>query len=1026
MTTRSRPRSRIAATLGTALVLGLALAPASTADEGPIEDALPDDLPTLAEAFDNVGITSAGNHELGQLAHTGGSLAAEALAQAGITPGEEITVGELTFPGLGQPDEPNDAVASGQTIALAGQGSELGFVHLSTYGDATGDGTVHYTDGSSDAFTLASADYYYNRVPAGGEVIAQMSARHTQAGVDRRTVSLYASAVTIDPRKTVEAVTLPHVSDGLPSTGEPAMYVFSMAIGGPDITVSPGNTTYHVDCSASAPGDGSEGAPWNSVDQASHVSYGPGDRVLFRGGVECRGTFKPLGSGSADAPVVVDSSGDGRGLINGDGGRTALHLVDLSHWTVRGLEITNPADDRKLRSGVQVDSISGAAKAGITLTDLHVHHVAGWGNKTGSRAGEFANSAGIQVRVAGATINGTGGPIHGLSITDNLVNDTGGGGIKISGRPYPDYHTDVYVGHNEIREVGGDGIVMHGSDAPLVEYNEAWDLGLGAYPFEDGNFAGMWPINARNPVFQYNSVVNSYPSIFDSTAWDCDGGIVGTCLYQYNYSQGNAGGFYLNCLDCTELGGTTADQVLRYNVSQDECTFKILENSPLYLHDNTFWCTDGALKMEVRQAHSEADRMTIANNVFVAPGGSWDAPAGTRYTHNLYAGGVPAAPGDDAAVLELPGLTAPGSGRGTLASLDAYRLTEGSPALGAGLAGVTDVDEDVFGNPVPAGGPVNIGADEGAGVPVAPAAGIRAAYNNVGTSDDRNASTGGATVAGESFSAQALADAGVTAGATIEARGATFTWDGEPGLPDNVKAAGQRVALDGRGGRLVFLGYATGGDASGTGTVTYADGVTEEYTLTLDDWRDTASDTGATLVAGTAYSNGRITNHRDPATGRRDASAALWAADVPLRPGVAIAEITLPEGNPLATDGLHVVDVATAPGRDQQRWSAARVTATAPGAVEPGGTADVEVTVTNTTDRQLTRVEVTADVPDGWTATVAGAGIGRLAPGATATATVTVTAPADAATAVALTPRVRWFVAEDDASNAAFVVVDAG
>lgn len=78
----------------------------------------------------------------------------------------------------------------------------------------------------------------------------------------------------------------------------------------------------------------------------------------------------------------------------------------------------------------------------------------------------------------------------------------------------------------------------------------------------------MWPYNSKNPVFQFNVVGNSTTSVYDSTARDCDMKIVGTCLFQYNYSYGNAGGFYLNCVSNCGGGATAANVVLRYNIAQ--------------------------------------------------------------------------------------------------------------------------------------------------------------------------------------------------------------------------------------------------------------------------------------------------------------------------------------------------------------------------------------------------------------------------------------------------------------------------
>lgn len=72
----------------------------------------------------------------------------------------------------------------------------------------------------------------------------------------------------------------------------------------------------------------------------------------------------------------------------------------------------------------------------------------------------------------------------------------------------------------------------------------------------------------------------------------------------------------------------------------------------------------------------------------------------------------------------------------------------------------------------------------------------------------------------------------------------TFTWpDTLPGEADNAYARGQRVRLPDKpaGNALAFLGAATvvpgqTAPSSGTGTVTYADGTTQGFTLTLSDW----------------------------------------------------------------------------------------------------------------------------------------------------------------------------------------------
>ncbi|WP_405935106.1 hypothetical protein OG495_32410 [Streptomyces longwoodensis] len=62
----------------------------------------------------------------------------------------------FTWPttGTGKPD---NIVASGQTIPCTGSGTKLGFLATGTYGNASGDGLITYTDGTTQPYTLAVA-----------------------------------------------------------------------------------------------------------------------------------------------------------------------------------------------------------------------------------------------------------------------------------------------------------------------------------------------------------------------------------------------------------------------------------------------------------------------------------------------------------------------------------------------------------------------------------------------------------------------------------------------------------------------------------------------------------------------------------------------------------------------------------------------------------------------------------------------------------------------------------------------------
>ena len=89
------------------------------------------------------------------------------------------------------------------------------------------------------------------------------------------------------------------------------------------------------------------------------------------------------------------------------------------------------------------------------------------------------------------------------------------------------------------------------------------------------------------------------------------------------------------------------------------------------------------------------------------------------------------------------------------------------------------------------------------------------------------------------FSSQALAAAGIASGGSVTANGVTFQWPTTgPGVNDNVVAQGQtiRPGTPTSGASLAFLGSATSGPSSGTGSIAYSDGSTQSFTLTFSDW----------------------------------------------------------------------------------------------------------------------------------------------------------------------------------------------
>ena len=182
-------------------------------------------------------------------------------------------------------------------------------------------------------------------------------------------------------------------------------------------------------------------------------------------------------------------------------------------------------------------------------------------------------------------------------------------------------------------------------------------------------------------------------------------------------------------------------------------------------------------------------------------------------------------------------------------------------------------------------------------VPVAPpAAGqvdLSASYNNKGISSDTSPGAANFDGYGYSLSAQALQAVGLVPGQAVTYNGVTFQWPNtQPGSADNVAAQGQRMTLASpvAGVTLAFLGAASSGPSTGTGTITYADGSTQSFALGLSDW----TLNGGGLTAG--YGNGVVASlpYRNGGGGRQALKTYVFYTGVALRAGKAVVSVALP------------------------------------------------------------------------------------------------------------------------------------
>jgi hypothetical protein len=179
---------------------------------------------------------------------------------------------------------------------------------------------------------------------------------------------------------------------------------------------------------------------------------------------------------------------------------------------------------------------------------------------------------------------------------------------------------------------------------------------------------------------------------------------------------------------------------------------------------------------------------------------------------------------------------------------------------------------------------------------------LGATYNSKGITDDSNPSAGSFDGGEASYSAQGLAAAGFSPGATVTHDGLSFTWpDTVPGEPDNTATDGQVIAASGSGTKLGFLGAAccapTGGQ-SGTAFVTYDDGSVVQAPLAFADWW-TNSPLPGTDIATTVPWNVPAENPD------QDHPVSVYYTALPLDPSKTVRFVTLP-----SNVNLHVFAIA--------------------------------------------------------------------------------------------------------------------
>jgi hypothetical protein len=480
-----------------------------------------------------------------------------------------------------------------------------------------------------------------------------------------------------------------------------------------------GQHCFYVDASnGSDDNDGSSpDRAWKTVIKVNSVTFQPGDSILFKSGCEFSGQLRPVGSGIDQHPICISNYGSGNLPIINQKARTGavVLLRNQEYWEIKNLEINGgTSKPLGLVAGIRVQTTAKKVLNHIVISDCVIR------NTNGSI--KLYESSAIWVGVPGSLYEEKTGletSFNDVLIENNKIYGSDRNGILVwtpSG-PGPSSQfkqglipsENVVIRNNYMEDIGGDGIIVLGSNKPLVERNVVKRCCLKVGDTEYGNdgdyntsSAGIWFHHCSNGIMQYNAVYDCKKLQYnnDGIAFDfdfnCDNNIL-----QYNYSSNNAGGFLL-------MMGTATNNIARYNISENDYSHVIFcfGSTSNKIYNNTIYIDKGASYI--------IPGGSFYNNIFMCTGSgrmSVQNPSSGIFQHNCYVGNWNSSISDNNAINSDPLFVNPGKGYENADNFVGYMLQANSPCRKAGAIIENNGGLDIFGNKLPQSS-VDLGATQ--------------------------------------------------------------------------------------------------------------------------------------------------------------------------------------------------------------------------------------------------------------------------------------------------------------------------